>query len=179
MYPETRVQDIYKSFCQDAFGPGHLIPDRDGAKRYLESELEQYREELSKEGNTPASVILVPTGAEGNFYRVDLSVVLDGTVSEEDYLEAFIESANAVVPPSGEQWKETWEQLKRTLRKHFADIPGAEEDITGIDSLVKEGKFIIHHSEAFGIAYRPHYRIISRDRVRTLLPGIASESIAK
>ena len=24
-YPESRVQDIYKNFCQDNLGPGHLI----------------------------------------------------------------------------------------------------------------------------------------------------------
>jgi len=26
-YPESRVTDIYKDFCQDNLGPGHLIPD--------------------------------------------------------------------------------------------------------------------------------------------------------
>ncbi|MBQ1680510.1 MAG: hypothetical protein II068_05335, partial [Bacteroidales bacterium] len=26
-YPESRVQDIYKSFCQDNLGPEHLIPN--------------------------------------------------------------------------------------------------------------------------------------------------------
>ena len=25
LYPESRVQDVYKSFCQDQLGPGHLI----------------------------------------------------------------------------------------------------------------------------------------------------------
>lgn len=27
MYPASRVQDIYKIFCQDNLGPGHLIPN--------------------------------------------------------------------------------------------------------------------------------------------------------
>ena len=34
-YPESRVQDIYKSFCQDNLGPEHLIPDPEYAKNYL------------------------------------------------------------------------------------------------------------------------------------------------
>ena len=31
-YPESRVQDIYKSFCQDNLGPGHLIPNPESAR---------------------------------------------------------------------------------------------------------------------------------------------------
>ena len=38
-YPESRVQDIYKSFCQDNLGPGHLIPNPEQARAYLLSEL--------------------------------------------------------------------------------------------------------------------------------------------
>lgn len=45
-YPESRVQDIYKSFCQDNLGPGHLIPDSQSARNYLESELRTFREDL-------------------------------------------------------------------------------------------------------------------------------------
>ena len=32
-YPESHVQDIYKSFCQDNLGPGHLIPDKESDRR--------------------------------------------------------------------------------------------------------------------------------------------------
>ena len=45
-YPETRVQDIDKSFCQDNLGPGHLIPDPQSARNYLESELRTFKEDL-------------------------------------------------------------------------------------------------------------------------------------
>lgn len=30
-YPETRVQDIYKSFCQDYLGPEHHSPEFNAA----------------------------------------------------------------------------------------------------------------------------------------------------
>ena len=26
-YPQSTLQDIYKSFFQDRFGPGHIVPD--------------------------------------------------------------------------------------------------------------------------------------------------------
>ena len=32
-----------------------------------------------------------------------------------------------------------------------------------ISSYLDKGEFILHHSEAFSIAYNPHYRIIARD----------------
>ena len=47
-YPESRVQDIYKNFCQDNLGPGHLIPNPEAARTYLMSELQEYREDLDK-----------------------------------------------------------------------------------------------------------------------------------
>ena len=46
-FPESRVQDIYKSFCQDNLGPEHLIPNPDAARNYLTSELEEYRQDLA------------------------------------------------------------------------------------------------------------------------------------
>ena len=36
-YPESRVQDIYKSFCQDNLGTEHLIPNPEAARNYLMS----------------------------------------------------------------------------------------------------------------------------------------------
>ena len=46
LYPESRVQDIYKSFCQDNLGPEHLIPNPEAARNYLQSELAAYRADV-------------------------------------------------------------------------------------------------------------------------------------
>ena len=40
------MQDIYKSFCQDNLGPGHLIPGPQSTRNYLESELRAFKENL-------------------------------------------------------------------------------------------------------------------------------------
>ena len=45
-FPESRAQDIYKSFCQDNLGPEHLIQDPVSAANYLKEELQTYREDL-------------------------------------------------------------------------------------------------------------------------------------
>ena len=40
-YPESTLQDMYKSFFQDRFGAGHIIADRQGAVAYMNREIEQ------------------------------------------------------------------------------------------------------------------------------------------
>ena len=38
-YPASTLQDIYKSFFQDRFGPGHIVADTAQAVAYLRHEL--------------------------------------------------------------------------------------------------------------------------------------------
>jgi hypothetical protein len=162
-YPETRVQDIYKSFCQDNLGPGHLIPDPQSARNYLESELRTFKEDLDSARYDAPSIMYYPVGDQGKYVRVDLSVVLDGLVGEETYLDAFVRSANEGKRLTEEQWVAKWKEVEKVIRKDFPDIPEAKEDLEMIDSYVEKGDLIMHHSEAFSDAYNPHYRIIARD----------------
>ncbi|MBO4917273.1 MAG: hypothetical protein J5374_05285 [Bacteroidales bacterium] len=162
-YPETRVQDIYKSFCQDNLGPEHLIPDPESARRYLERELGTFREDLDSARYDAPSVLYYPVGDEGNYVRVDLSVVLDSLVSAEAYLDAFIRSANEGRRVPEEEWIAKWKVVGKVIRKDFPDIPDAGRDLETLDSLIARGDLIMHHSDAFSEAYHPHYRIIARD----------------
>ncbi len=162
-YPESRVQDVYKSFCQDNLGPGHLIPDPQSARNYLESELRTFREGLDSARYDAPSIMYYPVGDNGNYVRVDLSVVLDGLVSEEAYLDAFVRSANEGKRLTEEQWVAKWKEVEKVIRKHFPDIPDAQSDLEMIDAYVEKGELIMHHSKAFSEAYNPHYRIIARD----------------
>ena len=162
-FPESRVQDIYKSFCQDNLGPEHLIPNPDAARNYLTSELEEYRQDLEAGLYTIPTLRYYPVGDEGNYVRVDLSVILDELISLEEYLDAFVRSANNGVKKSHEQWKKKWADVERCIRKYYADIPEAENDLKEIDELVKADNLIIHHSDTFVEIYHPHYRIIAKD----------------
>ena len=56
-----------------------------------------------------------------------------------------------------------WKEVAKVIKKDFPDIPEAKEDLEMIDSYVEKGDLIMHHSETFGEAYNPHYRIIARD----------------
>jgi len=163
MYPETRVQDIYKSFCQDNLGPGHLIPNPEAAKAYLLEELQAFREDLENGRYDKPSMRYVSVGDAGNYVRVDLSVVLDGLVDEETLLAAFVRSANEGKTLSTDEWKEKWAAVAAVIRKDFPALPDADKDLAAIDSLMTEGHYILHHSRIFNETYHPHYRIVARD----------------
>lgn len=162
-YPESRVLDIYKSFCQDNLGPGHLIPNPQSAKNYLKSELETFREDLDSARYDAPGIMYYPVGDKGNYVRVDLSVVLDGLVDQEVYLDAFVRSANEGKRLTEEQWVAKWKEIEKIIRKDFPTIPNSKEDLEMIGSHIDKGELILHHSEAFSKAYNPHYRIIARD----------------
>lgn len=162
-YPESRVLDIYKSFCQDNLGPGHMIPDMRSAKNYLEYELQTFREDLDSSRYDAPGIMYYPVGNKGNYVRVDLSVVLDGLVDKEAFLDAFVRSANEGKRLTEEQWVAKWKEIEKIIRKDFPNIPDAKEDLQTIDSYLNKGELIIHHSETFSKAYNPHYRIIARD----------------
>ena len=156
MYPESRGQDIYKSFCQDNLGPGHLIPNPDAAKAYLLEELQTYREDLENGRYDKPALRYVSVGDAGNYIQPRSDV-------PEIPRTAFVRSANEGKTLSAEEWKEKWAEVASVIRKDFPALPDAEKDLAAIDSLMAEGHFILHHSRIFNETYHPHYRIVARD----------------
>lgn len=156
-YPKAQLKDIYKSFFQDCFGPGHIIADQAQARSYLDWELAQ-----------PAAYtdgpLYEPTGAEGNYYRVDLRVVSDGLVPYEVFFKAFVDGASAEPAASVPQFAARWQQVLDVARSMGLDtLPNYEADARRIDEHLAAGRYVGHHSDAFQQAYDPHYRIIARE----------------
>ena len=89
-YPQATLQDVYKSFYQERFGPGHMIPNIENARNYLMYEMVQASENSGD--------YYEPTGSEGKYVRIYLNAVSDGKISAEQLLDAFVESANHVEP---------------------------------------------------------------------------------
>ncbi len=152
--PASTLKDLYKNFFQDRFGPGHIISDRAAADSYLRRELDSYSE--------VSGARFEPVGWEHCFFRVNLSVVKDGSVPYDLFLDAFVRSVNGIEPPSAEAWKEEWTQIDAVIRSMNLDIPGYDEDRAEILARLEEGNYVGHHSDAFNEAYSPHYRIVSR-----------------
>ena len=162
LHPETRLQDIYKSFFQDKFGPGHIIPDKSAAEKYL-------REELAECADWTDPAPVEELGSEGRFVRVSLMYLKSGEMDYDDYLEAFVAGARKISGSEYEEWMREWQKIADAAAAF--DIPSYAEDREMIDKMLKErkGKLVLHHSEEYNKAYAPHYRIIEKSRFLELV----------
>jgi hypothetical protein len=155
-YPESRLQDLYKNFFQDRYGPGHLISDSTMAGEYLRQELESY----ASMNDYPMIELI---GWEGNFYRVSTDILKMDLVPYSVYLEAFIESANTTPETPIDEWKIEWNKILSVIDKMDLKLTDYESDKVKIQKLLDAGEYAVHHSEAFEAAYQPHYRIIKKE----------------
>lgn len=154
-YPAAQLRDVYKLFMQDYFGPGHILADTSKAKAYLDSELV---DTTSMDGP-----LYEPTGAEGNFYRVNLSVIHDGKVDYDTFFGAFVRSVQAITPPTLQAWTATWAKVEEAIECLGYHYDNEVEDRQLIRQMLDKGNFVMHHSDAYNRAYHFKYRIISRE----------------
>lgn len=153
-YPKSTLKDLYKSFFQDKFGPGHIIADRAAAERYLQSELSSYTEASGE--------VAEPTGWQHNFRRLNLSVLKNELIPYDLFLDAFVRSVNGVKPISIEAWKKEWQAIEAIIRSLNLALPDYDTDLAAITQKLTEGNYVGHHSDPYTEAYQPHYRIVSR-----------------
>ena len=151
-YPESTLQDIYKSFYQEHFGPGHIISDTASARRYL-------MRELSEMGKTQ-SPYFEPTGCQGDYVRVYLSVVADSLITAEQLLDAFVRSANSRQDPIV-IWLEKWEAIISIILANKIELEDFETDLPLLTEAARNNQ-AVHHSRRYNEAYHPHYRIVER-----------------
>lgn len=154
-FPESRLQDLYKSFFQDRFGPGHIIRDRQSALDYILSEL--------AEADTLMGPSVESCGWQGNYVRVNLSVIADGLMTAEEMTDALMASAKEVNEDDIERWRIEWAEILAIIEKEYPDLPDLREDKARIDELLASGQYAYHHSAAYNAAYHPHYRIIASE----------------
>ena len=151
-YPESRLTDLYKSFFQDRFGPGHIVANAAAAADFLAREL----------ANLQASAMppFEYTGWQNRYVRINLNLIKSGIITQECLLSAFIESANSATPSLVDKWKEEWQQIVGIVKRHYPALPDFESDLCYIDERLRGGIYDMHHSEPFRAAYCPHYRIV-------------------
>ncbi|MBP6870727.1 MAG: hypothetical protein KBC43_01850 [Bacteroidales bacterium] len=163
-YPAATLQDIYKSFFQDEFGPGHLLEDTAAARKYLADELAK----MTSRGNYTAE----PCGAGLNFYRVPLDLVKDEKISFNEYLTAFLESGSSFRIPATGEWKAKWGMIVLEIESMNLEIKNFESDKKNLSKMLDEGETTVHHSESYSLAYDPHYRIMSRVQCERLVGSV-------
>ncbi len=154
-YPGEQLVDLYKSFFQGYWGPGHLIEDTTAAMNYLEYELQTVEKY--------DSIIYQPLGYYDKYLRLNLILVKEGFIPKEAYLNSFIESANSADKPTIENWKKEWAKVLSVIENEGYIFENFDKDKAKIDSLLAENKYVVHHSKKFIETYNPHYRVISKE----------------
>lgn len=153
-YPKSTLKDLYKNFFQDKFGPGHIISDTTAAGNYFRRELNSY--------SKIEGAVAEPTGWEGNFLRVNLSVIKTGQISYDTFFDAFVRSVNGIRPVTVAEWQKEWLQIETIIRSMNLTLPDYDADRKEIEERLNRGEYVGHHSKTFEETYNPHYRIISK-----------------
>ncbi|MBI9108438.1 MAG: hypothetical protein JEZ04_16950 [Spirochaetales bacterium] len=151
LYPQSSLKDIYKSFFQDEFGPGHLLVNPEKARSFFEQELET----MKSRGRCNTE----PCGRGRNFYRVPMDLVLDKVVRADDYFSAFWASASKSMVSDEDEWKKKWNIIFRILQRHSDIIKNFKKDSKEILEALENGNYVMHHSTRYREVYAPHYRI--------------------
>ncbi|MBN1927264.1 MAG: hypothetical protein JW798_15630 [Prolixibacteraceae bacterium] len=153
-YPEARLADLYKNYFQDAFGPGHLIPDTSVAGAYLDSELKN-----AVWGDT---LLWQALGVNHDYYRINLSLVKNGKLPRNMLLEGMAESEPLARKPNIEDWKNEWDEVMLVIKKMKLDLPDMQADEKRINEIFEKGNIVMHHSDHYAEKYNPHYRVVHR-----------------
>lgn len=154
-YPESQYADLYKNFFQDAFGPGHILADKDAARLYLDQELQNA---VTMEGP-----LYEYTGADGNYVRLNLSVIRDSLISKDIFFDLFVRSMNGIAFPSPQEWRYNWGRIDEVIDSLGIYLPNMEEDKNLVAKALASGDFAVHHSRSYNQAYSRHYRLIRAD----------------
>ena len=156
LHPKSRLIDLFKLYIQSAFGPGHLINDKTQAKESLLAEVNSQKNYKDDCGN---SCLIIPCDAFFPLARYSLDLVRHGTVSIDNYFEAFINTANDKNWLDNDKTIHHWNEIIPYLKTK--QIPNFEEDLILITKYLKDGKFILSHTEEYKNAYNPSYRVIN------------------
>jgi hypothetical protein len=140
LHKGLEVNDIYKFIYQMVFGCEHLVVDRNSAVVYLMSE---YLEIQPKD--TP---LFESLGQQ--YVRVNLESYLFHDLNPNDLINAFIKSS----------------ELNKNDKDYFRELCLMYIDSGLFNKLDYQA---VHHSEQFRKLYNPHYRVIDKRYIDTII----------
>ncbi|MDY6326483.1 MAG: hypothetical protein SPL42_00135 [Bacteroidales bacterium] len=152
-YPQSTLQDVYKSFYQEHFGPEHMIADTASARQYLLREM--------AENNCLSDTYYEKTGSSGKYVRVFLSAVKDSLITADQLFGAFVRSSKAQPGPES-PWSERWTGISTAMEKSGLMTEDFKNDKPVLEEAARNNQ-AVHHSRRYNENYHPHYRIVERD----------------
>jgi len=156
-HPNQTLQDVYKSCYQDEYGPGHLISNESSAINSLLQEINTIEKDYAP------ITLFERTGINGNYLRVDLTLVRDGIIPFFVLFRALTISATIGGQKSDENWSTIWSEIVEEIKIQGLKFEHFEEDLANLDTISKSEDKVVHHSEMYENVYHPHYRIIEKN----------------
>lgn len=152
-HPAMQVEDVYKLAHQACLGSEHAVRDRTQAERWLEREVAQL-------GDGPQEPTIDPISPDGRILRVHLRPYLAGGGDATDLLDAFVRTANGF-RGSPERLRSSWATVEALASD--GSLPFSRADAEAFGRRMDDAGYpAVHHSAAFGAAYRPAYRVVAR-----------------
>ena len=159
--PKLTLQDLYKSFFQDFFGPEHLISNKTFVEEYLNEEI---KEAEIDNNNLP---LFEKTGFEGKFIRINLKVIKINLISKEKLIEFFIESANNDKNNKNiNEWKKNWKKIDEIIFNLNLSLFNEKNDRNKINEMLEKNEYVMSHSNVYKQNYKPHYRLINFNYIK-------------
>ena len=153
-HPNQTLQDVYKSCYQDEYGPGHIITDEQSSLNYLVQEVNG----MEKDYN-PVT-LFERTGLDGDYVRVDLSLIQNNTIPIFVLFKSLLLSAAIGGKKSDDGWPDLWDDVVEEIRNSEITFPNFEEDAKWLSEVSRSDDKTVHHSDIYDQTYHPHYRII-------------------
>lgn len=161
-YPGLEPQDCYKLLFQAVLGAEHAVADEAGARKWMENE-------VASLGAGPVEPVVDPISPEGALVRVHLRSFIARGGEPAKLVRAFVATAQRRFG-TREELAQAWIQVEALAEARQLPFTTAAAREFG-ERMRTAGWPAVHHSKAFGAAYRPAYRVIAREFLSDVVPA--------
>ncbi|MDP8202791.1 MAG: hypothetical protein P9M11_11725 [Candidatus Tenebribacter burtonii] len=160
LHPKAQLIDYYKLFFQGTFGAGHFIKDRSSAAEFLRTELETSVDFEEIEYQDISYI--------NNIFRVNINLIKKGIISFDDFLDAFLKSAEVENIISKDRWMQYWQSIEQQILKLKIPIKNFDFQSTELWKIILSTQNV-SHSKIYHTVYSPHYRLFNTKEYERLL----------
>lgn len=150
-YPLMEINDVVKLLYQRSFGCGHIVKNKDKAKKYL---IDEFKEVISDE----TSPLIEEIG--NGFIRVNLSRYKALDLDPELLVNAFYLSSKEKAAGVGD-FLENIDVFRNMIEAGELPFNINEFDLY-FNKYVDQGMPLVSHSEIYKNVYDPHYRVVHK-----------------
>ena len=148
-HPRAEATDLYKFIHQSLYGPAHLIPSPEAARRYLDEELATLGTAL------PGEPLFEPLG--DGLARLNLRPWRAAGGDPTQLVQALVATANGVKGDAATMKA----RLKRACILLERTGDGRAKAMKELGEAMEAKAFpVVHHSETFIRSYSPAYRVV-------------------